>query len=157
MQPKLILTPLGQYAPAKWGGQNTSGVEPIAERVVVLPDAAAEQTAGSVHITEEMQERMTMAAESGVLVAAAIDAWSRSADRTGPYKGRRPEVGERVKFERYAGAVHHGVDGRLYRVMDDTCIAGIIDADAATSAKPATPGPKIAKVIKPPLVMARGA
>ena len=150
MQPKLIMTPLGQYAPAKWGGKNTSGVDPINERVVVLPDAAAEQTSGSVYITQDQQERLAMAAESGVLVAAAVDAWSRSADRTGPYKGRKPQVGERVKFERYAGQVHHGADGRIYRVMDDGCIAGIIDSDA-----PAKPKSPLVKATKPPLVVAR--
>lgn len=129
MQPKLILTPLGQYAPAKWDGKNTSGFDPIGEKVVILPDTAAEQTSGSVYITEDQQEKMTLAAESGVLVAVSLDAWSRSADRTGPYRGRKPQVGDRVKFERYAGQTHHGVDGRTYRAMDDTCVCGIIDAD----------------------------
>ena len=125
MQPKLVMTPLGQYEPAKWSGRNTAGLQPIAERVLVLPDGAAEQTSGNVFLPEEMQERMAMAAESGVVVAIAEDAWTRSADRSGPYLGRRPEAGERVAFERYAGQIHHGKDGRLYRLMDDTCVGGI--------------------------------
>jgi co-chaperonin GroES (HSP10) len=127
MQPRLITTPLGQYEPAKWSGQNSAGHHPINERVLVLPDGAAEQTSGSVFIPEEMQERMAMAAESGVLIEAAVDAWTRSADRSGPYLGRKPEPGERISFERYSGQVHHGKDGKLYRVMDDTCVGGIVD------------------------------
>lgn len=127
MQPKLIMTPLGQYEPVKWDGKNTAGHHPIAERILVLPDGAAQQTSGNVFIPEEMQERMAMAAETGVLVEAAVDAWTRSADRTGPYRGRRPEPGQRVGFERYSGQIHHGKDGRLYRVMDDTCVSGLLD------------------------------
>jgi co-chaperonin GroES (HSP10) len=132
MQPKLIpkdkvvFTPLGEYAAAKWDGKNRAGCEPINERVLILPDGAAEKTTGNVHIPQEMQERMSMAAESGVLIAISEDAWTRSADRTGPYRGKKPEVGERVYFERYAGQIHHGKDGTLYRLMDDACVGGIV-------------------------------
>jgi co-chaperonin GroES (HSP10) len=150
MQPKLIMTPLGQYEPAKWDGENTSGVDPINRRIVILPDTAAGQTSGKVYITEEMQERMAMAAETGVLVAVAVDAWTRSADRTGPYTGRKPKVGERIMFERYAGQIHHGSDGRIYRAMDCDCVGGIVDQGALVK-------PKVEKVTRPPLIPARGA
>lgn len=127
MKPNLIMTPLGQYEPAKWKGKNESGHHPIAERVLILPDGAADQTSGNVFVPEHIQERMAMAAENGVLVEAAVDAWTRSADRTGPYQGRRPEPGQRVSFQRYSGQIHHGKDGKTYRVMDDICISGIVD------------------------------
>lgn len=123
MQPKLIMTPLGQYEPVKWNGENASGCQPFGDRILVLPDGAAEQTTGNVFIPEGMQERMSMAAESGVLIAMGDTAFTRNFDRTGPWTGKRPEIGQRIGFERYAGSIRHGKDGRLYRVMDDKCIS----------------------------------
>lgn len=125
MQPKLIMTPLGQYAPAKWEGANGSGIKPIGDRVLVLPDGAAEKTAGNVFITEDQQERMSMAAETGVLVDMGDEAFKWNSDRSRLFEGSKPEVGQRVYFERYAGAVHHGKDGRLYRLIDDKCVGGL--------------------------------
>ena len=123
MQPKLIMTPLGQYDPVKWDGKNVSGYCPFGDRVLILPDGAADQTTGNVFIPEPMQERMSMAAETGVIVALGDAAFTRNFDRTGPWAGMRPAVGQRVGFERYSGSIRHGKDGRLYRVMDDKCVS----------------------------------
>ena len=127
MQPKLLMTPLGEYQPAKWNGKNTAGVRPFGDRVLILPDGAAEQTSGNVYIPEEMQERMAMAAETGILVAMGDDAWLWNSDRTRKLEGEKPKVGDRVGFERYAGSIRHGKDGRLYRVMDDKCVSDLVD------------------------------
>ena len=127
MKPKLLMTPLGQYEPVKWDGNNASGFRPFGDRVMVLPDTAAEQTTGLVFLTEEMQERNSWAAETGVLVGIGEGAWYWNSDRTRRFEGKKPEVGQRVGFERYAGSVRHGKDGRLYRVMDDKCISDLCD------------------------------
>ncbi len=149
MQPKLLMTPLGQYAPAKWLGVNESGITPVGDRVLILPDSAAESTSGGVYITEEQQERMTAAAETGILVAVGPDAWLWNSDRTRKYEGEKPKVGQRVIFERYAGSFNHAADGRRYRLMDDKCVAGLFEMAEAAKPSPLT------KVVKAPLVVAR--
>lgn len=129
---KLVMTPLGEYAPAEWRGENTSGIQPIGDRVLVLPDGPAEKDIhrddGSVvsfALPEETKERMAMAAETGVIVAVGESAWAWNADRTRPFSGDKPVEGQRVWFERYAGSLQHGKDGNLYRLMSDNCVGAV--------------------------------
>lgn len=45
--------------------------------------------------------------------------------------GRRaPWARYKIWFERYAGQDHTGLDGKLYRIMQDRTIAGMEDAEA---------------------------
>jgi co-chaperonin GroES (HSP10) len=123
MQPKLVtarktlLTPMGEYVPGTWGGNNTSGMRPIRRRILVLPDLPPEKTSGGVYMTEQQRDRDAHAAESGILVAVGERAWKDDAIK--------PEVGQRVWFERYAGALQHGKDGGVYRLMDDECVGAV--------------------------------
>lgn len=119
---KLVMTALGEYAPAEWKGENTSGISPIGDRVLVLPDGPAEKL---LALPEETKERMAMAAETGVIVAIGDSAWAWNADRTRPFSGAKPVPGQRVWFERYAGSMQHGKDGSLYRLMSDNCIGAV--------------------------------
>ena len=130
MQPKLILTPLGQYTPVEWNGLNEAAFTPLGDRVLILPDGAAEETSGGIALPQELLERMAMAAETGVLVELGDAAWTWNSDRTRLFGGSKPQPGQRVRFERYAGSMHHGPDGRIYRVMDDKCVAGVCHAAA---------------------------
>ena len=125
MKPKLVMTPLAPYQHAKFSGKNESGIIPIGDRVLILPDDAADKTAGGIMFDDTLKERNSLAAETGVLVAVGNGAWFWNSDRTRKFEGVRPEVGQRVWFERYAGSVQHGNDGRLYRLMDDKCIGGL--------------------------------
>lgn len=131
MQPKLMVankrfrTPVGEYEPAQWKGKNTSGIAPIGDRVLVLPDKAPEKSAGGIDFLPTQQDRDGLAAETGVLVAVGEAAWKWNSDRTRPYDGTKPQVGQRVWFERYAGSVQYGVDGVAYRLMDDKCIGAV--------------------------------
>ncbi len=134
MQPKLIaakprlqLTPLAQYVPAVWTGKNASGILPIGDRVLVLPDKAPGKTDGGIHLTEQQQDRDGLAAETGVLVAIGEAAWKWNSDRTRPYDGTKPQIGQRVWFERYAGAVQYGKDGVAYRLMDDKAVGAVAE------------------------------
>jgi len=133
MQPKLVtakkrlLTPLGEYVPAKWSGKNTSGIVPIGDRVLVLPDKAPDKSSGGVHFTEQQQDRDGLAAETGVIAAIGEAAWKWNSDRTRPYDGVKPRVGQRVWFERYGGSVQYGADGVAYRLMDDKVIGAVAE------------------------------
>jgi co-chaperonin GroES (HSP10) len=133
MQPKLmvankrLLTPLGEYVPAEWSGENTSGIIPIGDRVLVLPDKAPDRSSGGVVFTEIQQDRDGLAAETGVLVALGEAAWKWNSDRTRPFDGTKPKVGQRVWFERYAGAIQYGRDGVAYRLMDDKAVGAVAE------------------------------
>ena len=125
MQPRLLTTEHGQYVPVIWNGINESGLVPIGDRVLVLPDKSAEQTDGGVFVSPVQQSRNNEAAETGVLIAMGDAAWVWNSDRTRPYSGVKPQIGQRVWFEKYAGSKQHGDDGLVYRIMDDKCIGGV--------------------------------
>jgi co-chaperonin GroES (HSP10) len=145
MQLKLIMTPLGQFKPAEWDGTNESGITPVGDRVLILTDESAEETAGGIVITDEMRERHSQAAETGVLVAMGDDAWLWNSDRSRKYEGAKPEVGQRVIFDRHAGQYHTGNDGRRYRLMDDKCVGGLFQVAQAKA--------RVAIVKNPPLIV----
>jgi co-chaperonin GroES (HSP10) len=121
----LSRTRIGEYVANAWDGENRSGITPIGDQVLVLPDAAPEQTKGGVYIDETTRERMSGAAETGVIIEIGDGAWSWNMDRTRRFEGARPVVGQRVCFTRYAGLEVFGDDGQLYRLMSDNCIGGL--------------------------------
>lgn len=133
MQPKLLKTPHGEFDPVIWNGTNESGIEPINDRVVVMPDQAAGQSSGGVFLPDDLKERMDMASETGVIVAIGSEAFLFTASGR-RWEGEKPQIGWRVWYERYAGSFHRGVDGRHYRIMDDRCVGarvGIVTAAVA--------------------------
>lgn len=128
LRPKVLSTDVADYVVAPWSGENESGLRPFGDTILVLPDVAAETAgkAGLVHVPEEVQERMSIASESGVIVAVGADAFKFSAASGRALKQDEvPKVGDRVLFERYAGRVFKGNDDRVYRLMSDRCVGGI--------------------------------
>jgi len=123
MQPKLIKINSFDFVQAEWSGKNTSGYAPFGDRVLIQVDQASHK-AGMIEIPQDVQERLSMAAELGLLVAAGEGAFSFNSDGT-KMTGRKPQPGERVFIERYAGQLVTGVDGQKYRVMDSRCVAAI--------------------------------
>ena len=126
MQPKLVQTSVSKYIPAKWEGHDTSGLSPLGDRVLILPDKAPE-IIGGVHIPVDVTARHTLAAEAGVIVAIGDGAFKWNNDKCTPYVGRTPKLGERVAIERYSGQLFHGLDDQVYRLMESVCIGAIID------------------------------
>jgi chaperonin GroES len=117
MEPRLIKGIQAEYVPAKWSGQNTSGVRVVGKTVLVLMDKCSPKTTGGVELPEDLIERQSMAAESGVLVACAAGAFLLNEDMTA-WSGAKPAPGDRVYVEKYAGKVVRGRDGEMYRIMD---------------------------------------
>lgn len=127
MKPKLIRTENAQYEAQEWSGANESGWAPIGDAVLVLPDVAAETMgkAGLILAPADLQERHSLASESGVVIDMGEGAFVK-------ITGRKPQPGNRIVFERYAGRVISGQDGRTYRMMTADCVAGVeIGEDAA--------------------------
>lgn len=124
-----VRTTVARYVPAPWDGQNNSGVTPVGQRVLVLPDIAEERTLGGIELPPEVVSRHALAAETGVLAACGDGAFAWFGDRIHRWEGRRPHVGDRVALERYAGEVRMGADGQLYRLMEDRAVGGILEQE----------------------------
>jgi len=126
MQPRLLKSSQQhEFVEAEYNGRNESGYEPIGDNALVAPDKAAEKTGGGVHLTAETVEKMSMAAETGVIVGLGSEAFRWIADRSREWQGPKPDVGDRVYVQRYSGQLLLGEDGKIYRVMSDTCIAAV--------------------------------
>lgn len=126
MQPKLIKTSLGTYTPAEWTGTNDSGWHVVGDRILVLPDQAAEQS-GGIHLPQDVVARMTMSAEGGLVVSVGDGAFKWNSDKVTPFEGRKPEPGDRVCIEKFSGQLLHGKDGKVYRLMESACIGALYD------------------------------
>lgn len=126
MQPKLLRSSQKhEFVPARFNGVNCSGYQPIGDHIMVLPDKASDVSSGGIEIPAELVERMTMAAETGIIIALGDDAFLWNGDRTRKWEGVKPKVGDRVYIQRYSGQVMLGEDGEFYRVMDANCIAAV--------------------------------
>ena len=103
---------------------------PLGDRVIVRVDEVKETSAGGVMLPFDVQERHNAASTTGVIVALGDAAFYWSFDRTRKWEGEKPVVGNRVLFDKYAGALVPGDDDNWYRIMDDKCI-GCIEEETA--------------------------
>jgi co-chaperonin GroES (HSP10) len=117
MMPKLFKTSLAVYTQAEWSGKNDSGWTAFADHVIILPDHLASKSAGGVDIPDDVVDRMTMAAEAGVVVSVGEEA----------FKGLTvaPKPGDRVSIGRYSGQLLMGSDTKTYRIMSASEIGAI--------------------------------
>lgn len=124
LAPRLIKGLHADYEPEHWPGENTSGLIPYGDHVLIKMDTCSQATAGGIMLADDMRERMDMASESGCIYAVGSLAFAA-------YGQHRPKVGERVYVEKFAGVIARGADGGFYRVMSDTCVfAGLADPEA---------------------------
>lgn len=96
---------------------NTSGIQPLDLKVLVLPDAVEEKK-GSLYIPETAQEREKYAMLKGTLVAIGENAWEEAAARSPEFT--RPTPGDRILIAKYGGILVTGDDGKEYRLMNDS-------------------------------------
>jgi co-chaperonin GroES (HSP10) len=122
---RLITGDQREFVVAAWSGTNESGYQPLDDKVLVLMDEHATETAGGVYIPDHAAARQTMASETGVIVAMGAAAFEYDDDVRRKWVGHRPEPGDRVYVSRYAGQLLQGVDGRTYRLMSQACIGAV--------------------------------
>ena len=124
---------------------NKSGIVPVGDRVLVLPDEIVEVTEGGIIIPPAEADKHQMARFSGTLVAIGPDAWierittvegiSNSGRwrtlerRTCAYSEPFAKVGDRVVFARYVGQPFDGEDDKKYRLLQDEDIIAVITGD----------------------------
>ena len=118
----------GDYVPAEWAGRNTSGnVVVYGKNLLVACDEYAAVSEKGVIIPDDYSERMTSATETGYCIFALGPEAFRLFDDGTVWTGDKPKVGDRVHFEKYAGQLAKGRDGRTYRIMDYRCIGAGLD------------------------------
>lgn len=122
LQPRLIKGMQADYVPVFWDGENRSGLVPYGPNVLVCMDPCSTSSAGGVLLTDDTTERMNEASVTGCIMAMGPEAFNGLK--------ARPQVGDRVYIEKYAGTKARGKDSMFYRVMDDSCIACGIAGDA---------------------------
>lgn len=132
LEGRLITGDQREFVVAAWNGKNESGYQPLDDKILVLMDEHASETAGGIYIPDHAAERQTAASETGVIVAMGAAAFVYDDDVRRKWVGHKPEPGDRVYVSRYAGQLLQGVDGRTYRLMSQACI-GAVAVPAAVS------------------------
>jgi len=122
--PGLINNLNAEFIPAEWDGKDTSGIRVVGKTVLVLVDECSPVTSGGIHLTPDAIEKFSAGCETGVLVAVSPGAFLVNEDFTA-WTGDKPEPGNRVYIEKYAGKIVRGADGRKYRLMDYSCIGAV--------------------------------
>jgi chaperonin GroES len=135
MEGRLLTGEHKEFTMAPWDGVNRSGWAPLDDKVLVLMDEHVEITTGGIHIPGTAAERMSLAGETGIVIALGPVAFRWNDEMTRKWEGRAPEPGERVYIERYAGQLIQGMDGRAYRLMSQRCVGAL--------AIPAEPLPQV--------------
>jgi len=97
-----------------------SGIVPVEYKVLIEPEQVNEQTSGGLYLPQQTKEKDEMAQVKGTLVAVGGSAFE-------DWQGRRPEIGDKVYFGKYAGFVVEGADERKYRLINDKDVAAIIE------------------------------
>ena len=132
MQPKLLQMEHALYLVEEWNGENDSGLIPWGDLILVRSDECAPYTAGGMLHTDEVRERMTMATQTGIIVAMGTEAFAFTLG--GKRMGDdvpRPKIGDRIWHPKYAGDLYQGFDKKAYRMMRYTVVGGIFDPEKA--------------------------
>lgn len=102
---------------------NPSGIIPTEYKILVLPDDVPERTAGGILVPIWARDQRQGACQTGTIVDMADEAFS-FVEGTGV---RRPVIGERVAYTKYAGMTVQGRDKKTYKLMNDKDVAAVLD------------------------------
>ena len=105
-------------------GINTSGIQPVDTKVLILPDEVKDKI-GRVYVTQRHVEQQQASAVKGTFIACgslAFDDWKGDKGLLQP--------GDRILFSKYAGQITPAADGKEYRLCQDTDIAALLTKEA---------------------------
>lgn len=106
---------------------NKSGVYPLSDRVLVLPDEEVEVKGGLIVVPEEIRQRYALSQTFGKVVEFGPTAFKYELKNYDVEQ--KKEVGSRVMFAKYAGIVIKGKDGKDYRLLRDDDVTAYVDDD----------------------------
>ena len=103
--------------------ENVSGIRPVEDKVLLLPDMIKEETSGGLHKPEVVVAQEQLAQVRALLVAMGGNCFE---DWDEPV----PKVGDRLMVCKYAGILDiQGADGMTYQICTDRDITAILDED----------------------------
>lgn len=135
MEPRLLKGLQADYIPSHYPGSNVSGLVTYGYNCLVRVDECSPKSPGGVELPPELVDRMTEAAETGVIYFIGDNAFRVYADGA-LWAGIRPAVGDRIYFEKFAGNLARGRDGHIYRIMDYRNIAAGLSPEALAEGPP---------------------
>ena len=103
---------------------NASGISPADVKVLVLPDAVEEKTAGGIILADTSRERQKYATVRATLVAKGSNAFADWG------AGNGPDIGARVLTAQYAGMRAKGLDGVEYVLCNDEDVIAVLQEPA---------------------------
>jgi co-chaperonin GroES (HSP10) len=104
--------------PRDWPSPEEIGFKICGDRVLVLPDELAEETAGGILLVNDKLAKLNI--RSGRLVKVGSLAWD---DHAEPYA----EIGDRVIYGKYSGTeLECPWTGKIFRMMGDQDICAVI-------------------------------
>ena len=92
---------------------------PLRYVALIKPDQVNSVTSGGIWIPQHTRERDQVAIDRGELIAHGDGFWMGQ-------EGRKPQVGETVLFDRYAGVLIK-IDDQEYRLCNDEKIIAILE------------------------------
>jgi chaperonin GroES len=141
MEGRIITGDHREFVLAGWDGANHSGFDPLDDKVLVLMDEHVEVTSGGLTLPAQVVERQSAAGETGLIVALGPAAFVWNDEATRDWSGRKPEPGDRVYVEKYAGQLLQGADGKTYRLMSQRCVGAVANDALAAMATTKTKAP----------------
>lgn len=106
---------------------NSSGIHPVRDMVLMLPEEEVKSKEGMIVIPENVKSRESAAQIFGKIVALGEGAFKYEEKQYGVFPPL--EVGARAMFAKYSGIVCKGKDGVNYRLVRDDDILALVDKE----------------------------
>ena len=100
-------------------------IVPVEYKVYIEVDEISDKSEGGLYLPEQTREREQYAHDKGTLIAVGGMAFS-------DWKGRKPEVGDKVIFNKYAGSMIQVREDRQlmkFRLCNDKDICAIMEVE----------------------------
>ncbi len=103
--------------------KNTSGIEPLEYKVLVLPDSIEKKTEGGIYLPDQTHEMEELHQVKATLIAKGANAFEDWKDKD------RMVPGVRIYMAMHAGYYVDGEDGQRYKIISDKDVAAIVTSE----------------------------
>ena len=101
--------------------ENNSGIKQLCEyKCLVLPDPVADKTEGGLWKPDAVRDKEKYQTCKATFILASENAFR-------DWGGYRPEPGDRIYVAVASGMLHDGLDGKIYRIVNDKDVVGQLD------------------------------